>query len=175
MQDPHSPGSTLHHGRGPSGDPPDPADAPFALERLTVLSHELNNLLDGSLRCLGLARRSIKALPTHAAEVEGARRQLDTVYGALERMADLVNAAMRGTSAVVGSPALSPKRAITLAEAVTHAADVIFPEAQELGVTVRVDLAAAVGPLPIGPLYSVLLNGLRNAMESIALVAHPAA
>jgi signal transduction histidine kinase len=169
MQDPTPPGHILQYNRGPLGERPDPADAPFVLERLAVLTHELNNLLDGSLRCLGLARRSLMGLPTHATEVHAARRQLDTVYGALERMADLVNAAMRGTSSVVGSPALSPKRVISLGEAATHAWDVVFPEAQEIGVSMQMDLAPDVAPLPIGPLYSVLLNGLRNALESIAL------
>lgn len=161
------------HGGWDGKDRPEAADAPFALERLTVLAHEIANLLDGSLRCLGLARGSLQALPAHHAELDAVRRYVDTVNSSLERMADLVNAAMRGTASVVGSPSLSPKRTICLSEALAHAADVIYPEAHERGVEIHLDLAPAVAPLPIGPLYSVLLNGLRNALEAITR-EHPA-
>lgn len=173
--DRNPPRSALELGRGGGGDRPDPSDAPFAIERLTVLSHELANILDGSLRCLSLARRSLTALPAHNADLEAAKRNVDTVYGSLERMADLINAAMRGTAAVIGSPSLSPKRAITLSEAIAHASDVVFPEAQEHGIAIGIELAPTVAALPIGPLYSVILNGLRNALESIfrAHQAHP--
>lgn len=40
---------------------PKPQDAPIAAERLSVLIHEMANLLDGSLRCLELARRQVIA------------------------------------------------------------------------------------------------------------------
>ncbi|MEX2217225.1 MAG: ATP-binding protein [Phycisphaerales bacterium] len=161
-------GNSLRLSRGPCGERPDPADAPFALERMAALAHDLSSLLDGSMRCLGLAKRSLSVLPAHNGEAEAVRRYVETVQGALERMADLVSAAMRGTSAVVGSPTLSPKRMITLGEALGHAAEVLLPEAQERGIAFRLDLAPNVASLPAGPLYSVLLNGLRNAMESIS-------
>src|SRR3954467_1961799 len=84
------------------GERPDAADAPFALARLRILTHELNNLLDGSLRSLALARRSLALLPAHNAQTDSVSRYFETVFGALERMADIVNAAMRGTASVVG-------------------------------------------------------------------------
>jgi signal transduction histidine kinase len=149
------------------GSPPDPVDGPYAIERLTTLGHELNNLLDGSLRCLALARRSLGVAKAGGEQVERARQQLDTVYAALERMSDLVHAAMQGSASLIGSPTLNPKAPITIAEAVSHAVDVLTPEADELGVAISLEISAEAKSIPVGPLYSVVLNGLRNALESI--------
>jgi signal transduction histidine kinase len=142
-------------------------DAPFAVDRLTALTHELGNLLDASMRCLGLARRALlrEKAPDETAD---ALRHLETVSGAMERMADLVHAAMRGSGSVVGSPNLTPTRAITLEEAISHAADVLRPEAEVQGIHIAVTVNAEVAPVPAGPLYSVILNGIRNAVEAIA-------
>ncbi len=153
--------------RGAPIERPDPTDGPFAIERLSVLTHELRNLLDGSIRCLGLARRSLAMLPR---EVEGARdasRNLDTAQTALERMADLINAAMRGTSAVVGSAALAPERPITLEEGIRHAMDVLTPFAQDRRVRLALSIDHATGAAPVGPMYAVVLNGIKNAIEAI--------
>jgi signal transduction histidine kinase len=144
-------------------------DGPFVVERLTALTHDLANLLDGSMRCLGLARRALgrELAVVGAEEIDETRRQVDTtVYGALERMADLVQAAMRGSAAVV-SPGEGGGRAITLQEAIAHAARVVAPEALGLKVRVDVSFSDELAGLPAGPLYTVVLNGLRNALESI--------
>jgi len=155
----------------PAGGPADAADGPFTIERLSALSHELNNLLDGSLRCLSLARRALTGDRTDEEQFEAARRRIETVYTALERMADLVHAAMKGSSSVVGSPNLVPSHPITLEVAISHAAEVVGPEADERAVDVVLAIAPEVAQLPAGPLYSVVLNALRNALESIARVA----
>jgi signal transduction histidine kinase len=145
---------------------PDPADAPFAVERLTALTHELGNLLDGALRCQLLARRSLSAMAP-AAEILATQRHLDTIHGALERMAELVHAAMSGAGAV--SPAAQHwlRRSVTLHEAINHAADVLFPEAQQHGIRIDWRITPDAASMPAGPLYTVLINGLRNALESI--------
>jgi signal transduction histidine kinase len=153
--------------RAGMGERAEPGDAPYAIEHVTALTHEIRNLLDGSIRCLGLARRSISQLP---GELEGARdatRHLDIAKGALERMADLVNAAMHGSASVVGSPALAPERPITLEEATRHAADVLMPQAQERGISIVLGIDPLAGSVPVGPMYSVILNGLKNSLESI--------
>jgi signal transduction histidine kinase len=148
---------------------PDAVDGPFAVERLTKLTHDLNGLLDGSLRWLGLARGSLAAARAAAgdAPLERASRQIETVYAALERMADLVHAAMRSSGSVVGSVTITPTHPITIAEAVQHAADVVTPEAEEHGVSVGVMVSPEAAGKGAGPLYSVLLNGFRNALESV--------
>lgn len=146
---------------------PTAIDGPFVVERLTGLAHDLNNLLDGSIRCLTIAKRAATLLPAASVEAETVRRNLDVASLAMERMGDLVNAAMRGSSSPVGSAELTPAKPITLDEAIRHAVDVLAPEAQQRHVRVltRVDLQA--GRIPVGPLYSVVLNGLKNAIEAI--------
>jgi signal transduction histidine kinase len=150
-----------------AGDRPEATDGPFAIERLTTLTHELNNLLDGSLRCLSLARRSLTAGRVAAHSTHHATELLDTVYAALERMADLVHAAMRGSASVVGSPTITPAQPITIGEALRHAADVVTPEAEEHDTRIAVTVRPEAEHLPAGPLYSVVLNAFRNALESI--------
>jgi signal transduction histidine kinase len=164
----HNRSAALRVTSRPLGSPPDPADGPFAIERLTTLGHELNNLLDGSMRCLGLARRSLGLAQAGGEQVERARQQLETVYAALERMSDLVHAAMQGSASLIGSPTLNPKPPITIGEAVSHAIDVLTPEADELGIVMSLECAAGAEQIAVGPLYSVVLNALRNALESIS-------
>lgn len=121
------------------------------------------------MRWLTLALKSVdQARAQHADEsLDHAHRQLETAASALERMADLVANAMHGASVSIGSALLSPGPPVTLAECVRHAADVIAPEAQELGVTITVEIAETVGSLPAGSLYAAVLNGLRNSLDSI--------
>jgi len=151
---------------------------PLALHGVEALAHELGNMLDGSLRMLGLALRTIgKANSAHADQADQnlneAHRQVESASFALQRMADLVHAAMQGATLPLGSTALSNTRPVTLSEAIEHAVRVITPNAQQRGTTIHAQVAAAVADQPAGPLYSVLLNGLRNAIESIAQAGLP--
>ena len=161
-------GRTLRAATRPAGGNPDPVDAPFALEQLSRLGHDLNNLLDGSMRCLSLARRALCRDESSEKQIDDARRRIEVAYTALERMADLVHAAMKGSSSVVGSPNLSPTRPITLEDAISHAAEVVGPEADERGIEIEISIAPEVASAPAGPVYSVILHGLRNSIESIA-------
>lgn len=132
-----------------------------AADRLSVLTHELSGLLDGSLRWLGMVSRSLGT----GDEAERVRGQLDTVKSTLLRMTDLVRTAS-GTKAPrfgFGGFGLGP----TVAEAASHALDVVRPRAAELGITLGIELEPGAGTSPAGPLYSVILNGLRNSIESI--------
>lgn len=173
QQNHNRPGPPIRVTVRPPGDVPDPADAPFAVERLAALGHELGNLLDGSMRCLSLARRSLGGTRIQSEEEKAVQRHLGTVQGALERMSDLVHAAMRGSGSVVGSATLSPSSPITLETAISHAADVVGPEAAERGIQLVLSIAPEAGAMSAGPLYSVILNALRNAIESIARAGPP--
>jgi len=140
------------------------------VEKVTVLAHELGNLLDASIRCLGLARRSIGSDPDRVAtDLDRAQRHLDAVEHALERMTTLVRSAMSGRAMVV-SPLTLMGRPIALAEVVMHATEVLSPAADEAGVSITVEIDPALVDLPGGPIYSVILNGVKNAIESIAQV-----
>lgn len=146
---------------------PEPVDAPYALERMAVLVHELTNLLDGSIRCLGQARHLVgQTAATHGASLEGAVHQMDVVYSALRRMADLVRGALTA-SVPLGSPSLPAGQAICLGDAIDHAVEVLSPLAVEAGIAVRAELPRDLAASPAGPLYGVVLNALRNAIESV--------
>lgn len=151
----------------------DPVHAPARVERVHALVHELKGLLDGSSRCLGLALQSIAAVEVASDELRVAHLQLETVQCALDRMGDLVHAAMIGPDASIGSALATQGRAVTVAEAVRHAAEVLRPFAAEHRQEIRVRLEAGLEAIPAGPLYVVFLNGLRNAVESASLAKAP--
>jgi signal transduction histidine kinase len=134
-----------------------------------VLIHELRNLVDGSLRCLSLARRSLCSSDAWATDPQAERvhRQLGAAATALEQMSGLVYAAMQGSSMPLGSPALAGDRPVTLSEAIEHAVEVMRPAANELGVTINTTVTEPAGILACGGLYLVILNVLRNSVESI--------
>lgn len=159
----------LPHACGPE----DPSSGPLAADRLTVVAHELRNMLDGSMRWLGLAAA---ALPE--GEVAGdadrlceAREQILTVQGTLERMSSMVNAALRSRSVPIGSPLLGVSSVVTLGMAIDHALDVVRPLARERGVQIRVTIDPEAGTVPAGPIYTVVLNALVNAVQSIGRAA----
>jgi signal transduction histidine kinase len=156
----------LRRAKGPAGDPPDGSDAAFAVERLSALSHDLVSLLDGSMRCLGIALRSLdtQGAASRGEQIDTARRQMGTVYSALERMCDLVHTAMSGASLGVGAGPHT--RPVSLSSAILHAAEVVTPAADERGITIATD-AGGLEEVPAGPIYPVILNGLTNAIESV--------
>ncbi|MCC6427812.1 MAG: HAMP domain-containing histidine kinase [Phycisphaerales bacterium] len=140
----------------------------------------MSNLLDGSLRWLGLAHRTIDQarnpssgndLPAEDA-LDQASWQIETARGALERMADLVHAAMQSAGLPLGSRLLTNAEPVGLLDALSHAARVIAPEAADKGITVHVDVAPELRSTPAGALYAVILNALRNSLESISLAQH---
>lgn len=152
----------------PAGSAPasaDPTDASFAAARLTALTHDLANLLDGSMRCLGLAERSLSAA---AAPDEQLAKRLGTVHAAMRQMADLVRSAMEGVAADAGlgrRPGLL--EGWTLGDALTHAADVLRPIAEDSRITVEVSVSPELAGEPAGPLYPVVAAAVRNSLESI--------
>lgn len=150
-----------------SGDPPSGFDAPYLLDRYSVLTHELANLLDGSLRTLLLAQRSLDdSGDPQTNEADRLRRRLDTVQQSLARMTDLVRASAAGSDASIGSHSLGPRAPITIAEAAHHAADVLGPIADERGVEIALSIQPEASVLPAQTLYTVVLNALRNAIDA---------
>jgi signal transduction histidine kinase len=149
---------------------PTEADAPpFAAERLTALAHDLSGMIDGSMRWLAIAERTLPEEPGASAErLERARGQIELVRDTLARMALMVGAAMKSASVPLGSPLLGVGEGVSLAEAIDHAAEVLRPLAAEHGVEIALSIAPEAGVRPAGSLYSVVLNGVRNAVESIA-------
>ncbi|USN98543.1 MAG: HAMP domain-containing histidine kinase [Phycisphaeraceae bacterium] len=170
-----------HEGAGPGRDLPitggrsGPArsrkatgGAPDAADRLTALTHELRNLLDGSLRWISIAERDLPS-PGDADlgdELERTRRQLETVRRALMQMNELVRTSM-SAGLSLGTPIMSPSERISLGEALDHAVDVASPRASSLGIELSIAIDGQAGPRAAGAMYSVMLNGLHNAIDSI--------
>lgn len=147
-----------------------PSSGPIAADQLTVLAHDLSNMLDGSMRWLGLAAA---ALPEEERardlnDITKAREQIKTVLSTLERMSSMVNAAMRSNSVPIGSPLLGVSSVVTIAMVIDHAVDVVGPLASQAGVRIEVRIDPRAGRLPAGPIYTVVLNGLFNAVQSIS-------
>jgi len=164
-------------GRGPSKidpprHPPGPTASPAVADRFTTLVHELNNLLDGSLRSLNQARRTLEAdvSVTESEALEDVRQRVETVCGALQRMCELVTTAM---SDVAGSGGAIAGEPTSLAAAAAHAVRVVAPVAAERRVTVEMLDSDLADQVLAGPVYTLLLNGLLNAVESVARSGRP--
>ncbi len=137
-------------------------------DRLTVLAHELGNILDGSLRSLGLAERALPDANQIAGETpDEARRRLDIVRQSLHRMAEIVDAAMRAAGNATSGINL-PAAPVELGEAIFHAVDVLTPAAGEHGVTINTVVSNGLSGVPAGTLYPVIVNGLSNAIDAVA-------
>lgn len=138
-------------------------------ERLAGVLHEVRNLLDGSLRYVLLARRTVtEAGEDPTGSLEQAARQLEVAAQAMQMMLGLTHAAMQGPGLAIGSMLLSEATPVTLSEAVRHALDVVRPMAEEHRVVLSQHVAPSLASCASGALYTVLLNGVRNGVESIA-------
>ena len=148
--------------------PRDPSSGPDSADNLTTLAHDLSNLIDGSMRWLSLAVSQMDPNSSDPNEqLDTARQQIDTVQQTLHRMSTMVNVAMRSNTVPIGSPILGISEAITTAMAIDHAIDVVRPLASQAGVRIEMDINPGAGEIPAGPLYTVVLNALFNAVQSI--------
>ena len=139
-------------------------------DRLTVLVHELAGLLDGSMRQVSLVLRDLRAGESglragelHRDDHPHAAR-LRTVHTALEKMAEAVRHASGGAP----SSWLQASYALSLADAVKYAVGIMEPAATERGVVLSTEIDPRLDALPPGHLYTVVLNGVRNAIEACA-------
>lgn len=176
----------------------DPVDSAFVSDRLTALTHELANLLDGSLRCLCLARRAVDktnaqtspapistaALNGHCTtntsgtnpevDIHAISRHLETVHAAMHQMAALVRTSMGGFKPGL----MSPMNAVVgasgnIVDAVRHAVEVMQPLADEQHIDLTCEIDERLREVPAGPVYTVVTSTIRNAIESIQRLDHP--
>lgn len=156
--------------RPPTPTGPDAVDSAYVATRLTTLTHELSTLLDGSLRVIGLARRSLDSSGPRGGAVcpEQLSKHLATVTAAMMQMAELV----RESSLTVSDSGLLGMRSgfgatSSVSEAVRHAVDVMSPIAEDSAIRIDTDIAAELDHVVAGPIFAVVTNGIRNAIESI--------
>jgi len=154
-------------GEGPEA--PDPRDAPWVADRASALAHEIQGLLDVSMRRLGEAKQSLPlqavALPL-AASVDSARRRMEAAEDGLQRLSQLLSVAMNGESPAGAAAPDEGQVVVALADAVRHAVDVTRRFAEEQGVKIAPRIAPEAERVAVGPVYPALLAGLRNAVES---------
>lgn len=156
---------------------PDPVDAAFVATRLTTLTHDLANLLDGSLRVVGLAQRAIDRAESGADGtgqdpdlLDHLTHKLTTVHTAMLHMSDMVKGTMMGLASP-GDGALALRSPVgmasPLAEAIEHAVDVMRPLADERAISMNVGVSDELRSLVAGPIYTVVVSAVRNAIDSI--------
>ncbi len=168
-------------GKGPRPAPRSSATGSFRLaddspqatyaevDRVSGLFKQLHTLIEHSVTSVGKAKETIAASTLlTASAVANAERHLTTAAGDLEKMSELVHAAMQSQSQSLGSPHLTRARPVTLGEAIQHAVDVCKPLAERHNVLVAVEVSLSLADQPAGAVYTVALNAVQNAIESIA-------
>jgi len=138
-------------------------------DRLGLLAHELSGLVDGSMRHIGLALRSVDEGVAVRRESDDIAQRLRTVQAALGRMAD----AIRHAAGAAPMHWLQATFNATLADAIQYATGIMEPLAGERRVSIEVDLEPVFHTLPPGHLYTVVVNAIRNALESIVASGEP--
>lgn len=143
----------------------DPVDGAYISDRLTTLTHELANLLDGSMRCLSIARRNVAKEPVQPATAGEVARHLETVHAAMQQMAELVKCAMQG--APLSQSAGASEDTGSISEAARHAVEVMMPMAEERSIRLSGEIGDDLATLPGQSVFALLTNAIRNALESI--------
>ncbi len=175
--DSHRPGDRASRGRQRKGTPIGvPRPMPDALSAATssdadvrVLIHELAGLVDGSLRCLTLARQDLTGADLGRVQGDDLRRHLDAAHHALGHMAEMIRAmsgpgGFWGDGVAPGVAACSGVR--PLRESIEHAIEIVRPLADERGLRLECVIASGVDGAPPAPVYPLLVNALRNAIEA---------
>lgn len=147
------------------------ADPGVVADRLTGLAHDLAGLLDAALRQVSLLARE-----SPRPEDDPTAVRLRGVHVALEQMAHLVTAAARGmsvsggaegASVVGGGPWSRRVPVLSLGDALQHAVSIMEPVCAEHHIALSSQVDSALEQVDARGLYTVIVNALRNAVESI--------
>lgn len=144
--------------------PAGPASAPPGPNATAKLAHELSNLLDGSLRNIGLALMSLSDADAGTSPPAGAAERLTVARDALRRMARLIHRWMHENR----NPASTFDDARTIGQSVASATALLQPIVDAAGIDLEVEVAVEAVSLPAGPLDPVLLNLLRNSVDAMS-------
>lgn len=139
-----------------------------SIRRAQAFIHELSNLVDGSLRLVDLARRSLIARSGQAEDPQSVIRHLEGAHAALAHIASLVKSAYRPSArdADAGMPH-EPDAPASLASAITSAIDVLTPRAKARGIRIQTEIDATARGVPADEIYAVVSNAVRNSIEAI--------
>ena len=153
----------------PSGFFPSPEGTYITVDKLARLLDQIADVLSDSMTSLTKATAALeqhsKALGEDASHrIHG---ELARTAASIERVCELAHGAMQNRSLALGSPLLSRARPITIREAIEHAAELLRPVLDRQEIDLKIQIPDDVATTPAGPLYTVILNGLQNAIESI--------
>jgi signal transduction histidine kinase len=145
-----------------------------------MVAHEINNPLDGIIRLVNLARRTMAnsaagAVDEHAmaategepaaesaAEAESpADRYLAEAHKGLMRLVTIVRDLLEFSRSASGS--VDPMSIHEILSEVEHS---LAPAAEKSGVKIAIECSVLVPPLRSGTLYQVVLNLAKNAVEA---------
>lgn len=147
--------------------PPDRAPGGGALT-IGHLAHELNSLLDGSMRCLRLAQGALNSAGSSSDHSDDALVKLQTASESMAQMARLLERAMSNRF-----PAMSLfAEKQNLDTQVRQILKSVEPLAIENRVAISVELTPKARSIPTATLGPVILNGLRNAIQACAASDH---
>jgi signal transduction histidine kinase len=153
----------------PSAFVPSPEATYITVEKLARLLDQIAGVLGDSMTNLGKASASIAEHSKNLGEDVSKRVQdeLARTAASIERVCEMAHGAMQNRSLALGSPLLSRARPITIREAVEHAAELLRPVLDRQEIDLRIQIPDDLASTPAGPLYTVILNALQNAIESI--------
>ena len=138
------------------------ASSPSAVS-VSQLAHELNSLLDGSIRCVSQALRDLDGAGLAAGLApEQVTGRLRAAHEAMRQMAELLERV--GETSHPASALFDRRR--PLADEVDRLLVSLEPLAEIRQVRIESTIDPAARRLPIGPLGPVIANGLRNAVEA---------
>ena len=134
---------------------------------LGKLVHELAGLVDGSLRYLRLAQRGLGPTPGADDPRAPAFGHLDAAGMALTQAAELIREASSDAGRLGADELLTAfSRARSVGESIEHAMTVLAPVADEARVGIEEDVCPQAGRVAGLPMYSLVSNALRNAIEA---------
>lgn len=124
-------------------------------------AHELNSLLDGAMRWIGLADRTASADADPAVQA-AMNEQLASAKQALEQMAELIRRGLMTEH----EPQDLFHSGRTIERELEHVATLVAPQCMQHRVELVREVDTRIASVPAGILAPVMLNGIRNAVES---------
>lgn len=146
-----------------------PVEATVVTERLGQLAHEVNNLLDGSMRQVGLVLHRVSKIQQDIVEIDDMERRLKSVMVSMQQMGRMVEQAGNNRVPIGGDLGGS----LSIDDAVDHAMAMFEQRAAVHGIALSRQVEVGAGRLPAATLPCVLLNGLKNAIEAMTRRPNP--
>lgn len=146
-----------------------PVEATAVADRIGQLAHEVNNLLDGSMRQLGMVLHKVDHLKQTSNELGDMDRRLKSVFVSMQQLGKIVEQAGNNRVPIGGDICAG----LNVEEAVEHACAMYEQRASVHGIMLTCEVSAEAAELPAATLPCFLLNGVKNAIESMTRKPNP--